>query len=74
MWAALDEIKPGSLSDFRLTAFPRFNETEQKENKPDRATMRPDCLSVCIEHMTYMERQIDKQTRVVKEVAVTKNS
>ena len=31
-------------------------------NKPDRATMRPDCVSVCIDHVTYMERQMDEQT------------
>ena len=30
MWAALDKIKPGSLSDFRMTAFLRFNETDQR--------------------------------------------
>ena len=31
-------------------------------NKPDRATMRPDCVSTCIDHVTYMERQMDEQT------------
>ena len=31
-------------------------------NKPDRATMRPDCVSACIDHVTYMERQMDEQT------------
>ena len=40
-------------------------------NKPDWATMRPGCVSVCIEHVTYLNRQMDKQTdettRVVKE-------
>ena len=39
-------------------------------NKPDRATIRLDCVSACIAHVTYMERQMDKQTdetaRVVK--------
>ena len=25
-------------------------------NKPDWATMRPGCVSACIEHVTYMER------------------
>ena len=24
--------------------------------------MRPDCVSACIDHVTYMERQMDKQT------------
>ena len=47
-------------------------------NKPDRATMRPDCVSTCIEHVTYMERQMDKQTdettRVVKEALKTRKS
>ena len=35
-------------------------------NKPDRATMRPGCVSACIDHATYvilcMERQMDEQT------------
>ena len=31
-------------------------------NKPDRAKMRPDCVSACIDHVTYMERQMDRQT------------
>ena len=31
-------------------------------NKPDRATMRPDCVSACIDHVTYMERQMDRWT------------
>ena len=34
-------------------------------NKPDRATMRPDYVSFCIDygdkHMTYMEGQMDEQ-------------
>ena len=33
----------------------------KKKNKPDRATMRPDCVSACIDHVTYMERQMDEQ-------------
>ena len=24
--------------------------------------MRPDCVSMCIDHVTYMERQMDEQT------------
>ena len=32
------------------------------KNKPDQATMRPDCVSMCIDHVTYMERQMDEQT------------
>ena len=31
-----------------------FDMTEE-ENKPDRATMRPGCVSACIDHVTYME-------------------
>ena len=30
--------------------------------KPDRAKMRPDCVSACIDHVTYKERQMDEQT------------
>ena len=30
-------------------------------NKPDWATMRPGCVSACIDHVTYMERQMDEQ-------------
>jgi len=33
-----------------------------ERNKPDRATMRPGCVSACIDHVTYMERQMDEQT------------
>ena len=36
--------------------------TIPKLNKPDRATMRPGCVSACIDHVTYMERQMDEQT------------
>ena len=31
-------------------------------NKPDQATMRPGCVSICIDHVTYIERQMDEQT------------
>ena len=31
-------------------------------NKPDRAKMRPDCVSACIDHVTYTEKQMDDQT------------
>ena len=45
------------------------------QNKPDWATTRPGCVSACIEHVTYMERQMDKQTdettKVVKEALKT---
>ena len=34
---------------------------KEYENKPDRATMRPDCVFTCIDHVTYMDRQMDKQ-------------
>ena len=33
-----------------------------KENKPDRATMRPDCYSPCIEHVTWIKREMDELT------------
>merc|ERR1712074_430225 len=32
------------------------------KNKPDRATMRPGRVCACIDHVTYMGRQMDKQT------------
>ena len=52
--------------------------TQKGENKPNRAKMRPGCVSACIEHVTYMERQRDKQTdettRVVKEALKTRKS
>ena len=32
------------------------------KNKPDQATMRPGCVSMCIDHVKYMERQMDEQT------------
>ena len=28
----------------------------EKQNKPDRATMRPGCVSACIDHVTYVWR------------------
>ena len=31
-------------------------------NEPDRATMRPGRVSACMDHVTYMERQMDEQT------------
>ena len=31
-------------------------------NKPDRATMRPDCVFLWFEHITYIERQMDELT------------
>ena len=30
-------------------------------NKPDQATLRPGCVSLCNEHVTYTERQMDDQ-------------
>ena len=30
----------------------KMEKTKTKINKPDRATMRPDCVSACIEHVT----------------------
>ena len=49
-----------------------------RQNKPDRAKMRPGSISACIEHVTYMERKMDKQTdettRVVKEALKTRKS
>ena len=53
----------------------REKEKQRDKKKPDQATMRPGCVSVCIEHVTYMDRQMDKQTdettRVVKEALKT---
>ena len=37
----------------------------KEENKPDRVTMRPGCVSACIDHVTYdicMRRHMDEQT------------
>ena len=33
-----------------------------RQNKPDRAPMRLDCVSACIDHVINMERQMDEQT------------
>ena len=63
-----------SRSDGILTAIPIRNDlshsaidNEQKGNKPDRATMRPDCVSACIDigakYVTYMEIQMDRQLK-----------
>ena len=35
---------------------------KKMKNKPDRATKRPDCVSACIEHVTWNERQMDELT------------
>ena len=35
--------------------------TEEDKNKPDRAKMRPDCVSACIENVTCMKRQMTRQ-------------
>ena len=51
-------------------AFHFVNQKEKKNNrnqktennKLDRATMRPNCVSGCIEHVTYMERQMNEFT------------
>ena len=44
---------------------------EKKKNKPELATMRPDCVSAYIDHVIHMDWQMDKQTdgttRVVME-------
>ena len=45
-----------------LIIFTKGNSATWLKNKPDRATMRPGCVSACIDHVTYMERQMDKQT------------
>ena len=37
------------------------NTTWALVNKPDRAKMRPDCVSACVDHVTYMERHMDEQ-------------
>ena len=45
------------------------------KNKPELATMRPDCVSACIDHVTYIDRQMVKQknetTRVLMEALET---
>ena len=40
----------------------RKQRESRERNKPDRATMRPGCVSACIDDVTYMERQMDEQT------------
>ena len=45
----------------------------KKKNKPDRATMRPDCVSACIDHVTYIERHTDEQTGVTTEEGGSQN-
>ena len=44
---------------------------QEQPNKPKLATMRPDCDSAYIDHVTHMDSQMDKQTdgmtRVVME-------
>ena len=38
-----------------ITIFSK-NKNKNKNNQPDRATMRPGCVSVCIDHATYLWR------------------
>ena len=35
---------------------------DYRANKPDQATMRPGCVSTCIEHVKYIGRQMDALT------------
>ena len=46
-------------------------QTERMRNKPDQATMHPDCVTAWNEfgakHVTYMERQMEEQTDEMKE-------
>ena len=44
-----------------LSQVSKNNRSEKLRNKPDWATMRPGCVSACIDHVTYMERQMDEQ-------------
>ena len=37
-----------------------WNGILSRKNKPDRAKMRPGRVSVCIDHVTYVERQMDE--------------
>ena len=50
------------------------NSLSEYSNKPDRATMRPDCVSACIDfgdkHVTYLEGQMDEQTDETTEEAL----
>ena len=39
-----------------------LNSNRQMINKPDRATMRPGFVSMCIDHVTYMYGQTDGRT------------
>ena len=36
-------------------------------NKPELATMRPVCVSACIDHVKYMDKQTVKKTDVRQE-------
>ena len=40
---------------------------DKDDNKPELATMRPDCVSAYIDHVTQMDKQTDGTTRVVME-------
>ena len=50
----------GNLTVVLFSDKVNLEEKENKRNKPDRATMRLDCVSACIGHVTYMERQMDE--------------
>ena len=57
------------LHSFFFTHSNRFMKMEihlvlrlQILNKPDRTTMRPDCVSACNEHVIWTERQMDELT------------
>ena len=52
----------GSLSVERKNKMKIEKKRKKWKNKPDRATMRPGCVFACIDHVTYMERQMDEQT------------
>ena len=58
----LRDIEPQNGKKFKRTQAELKKGSLIKKNKPDRATMRPDCVSASIEHVTYMERQMDEQT------------
>ena len=55
-----------NMSKSRRLTSTFFPTNKKKNNKPDRATMRPDCVTACIELraecVRYMERQMDEQT------------
>ena len=50
------------IHDFEYNVNVYFLSFSKQINKPKLATMRPDCVSAYIDHVTHMDSQMDKQT------------